>query len=112
MRSASLVFSHQSEPYWGTARLRLFRNGVNASYTAKYDGSPTEVTGSGAPYDSIAVKQVHADTFTYEARQTNGKYHASGRTVISRDGKTMTTTAKGRDANGAPMALTLVYEKQ
>ena len=85
---------------------------INASYTAKYDGSPTEVTGSGAPYDSIAVKQVDADTFTYEARQTNGKYHASGRTVISRDGKTMTTTAKGTDANGAPMALTLVYEKQ
>jgi hypothetical protein len=32
--------------------------------------------------------------------------------VISRDGKTMTTTAKGTDANGAPMALTLFYEKQ
>jgi hypothetical protein len=85
---------------------------INASYTAKYDGSPTAVTGSGAPYDSIAVKQVDANTFTYEAKQTNGKYHASGRTVISRDGKTMTTTAKGADANGAPMALTLVYEKQ
>jgi len=26
--------------------------------------------------------------------------------------RTMTTTAKGADANGAPMALTLVYEKQ
>jgi hypothetical protein len=82
------------------------------AYTAKYDGSPTEVTGSGAPYDTIAVKQVDANTFTYEAKQTNGKYRSSGRTVISRDGKTMTTTAKGADANGAAMALTLVYEKQ
>lgn len=85
---------------------------INASYTAKYDGSPSAVTGSGSPYDSISVKQVNANTFTYEAKQTTGKYHASGRTVISKDGKTMTSTAKGTDANGAAMTLQLVYDKQ
>jgi hypothetical protein len=85
---------------------------INATYTAKYDGSATAVTGSGAPYDSISVKQVNANTFTYEAKQMNGKYHASGRTVISKDGKTMTTTAKGADTNGAAMTLKLVYDKQ
>ena len=53
-----------------------------------------------------------ANTLTYQAKQTNGKYRASSRTVISSDGKTMTTNAKGTDANGAPMTLTLVYEKQ
>ena len=85
---------------------------INATYTAKYDGSATAVTGTGSPYDSISVKQVNANTLTYEAKQTNGKYHASGRTVISSDGKTMTTTAKGTDTNGAAMSLTLVYDKQ
>ena len=85
---------------------------IDSGYTAKYDGSATAVTGSGTPYDSISVKQVNASTFTYEAKQTNGKYHASGRTVISADGKTMTTTAKGTDASGAAMTLTLVYDKQ
>ena len=85
---------------------------INASYTAKYDGSWATVTGTGSPYDSISIKQVNANTLTYEAKQTNGKYRASGRTVISSDGKTMTTKAKGTDANGAPMTLTLVYEKQ
>jgi len=85
---------------------------INASYTAKYDGSAAAVTGTGAPYDSISIKQVNANTFTYQAKQTNGKYLASGRTVISSDGKTMTTTAKGTDANGAAMTLNLVYEKQ
>ena len=85
---------------------------INASYTAKYDGSAAAVTGTGSPYDSIAIKQVNANTLTYQAKQTNGKYLASGRTVISSDGKTMTTRAKGVDANGAPMTLTLVYEKQ
>ena len=85
---------------------------INASYTAKYDGSAAAVTGTGAPYDSMSIKQVDANTFTYEAKQTNGKYRASGRTVVSKDGKTMTTTAKGTDPNGAALTLTLVYEKQ
>jgi hypothetical protein len=85
---------------------------INATYTAKYDGVAVAVTGSGAPYDSISIKQVNANTLTYEAKQTNGKYNASGRTVISKDGKTMTTTAKGTDTNGAAMTLKLVYDKQ
>ena len=85
---------------------------INASYTAKYDGSAAAVTGTGTPYDSMSIKQVDANTFTYEAKQTNGKYRSSGRSVVSKDNKTMTTTAKGTDADGKPMMLTLVYEKQ
>ncbi len=85
---------------------------INATYTAKYDGSASAVTGSGAPYDSISVKQVNANTFTYEAKNANSKYHATGRMVISADGKTMTSTSKGTNANGEPMTMTLVYEKQ
>jgi len=85
---------------------------INSSYTANYDGTPAVVTGQGAPYDSISIKQVDANTFTYEAKNTTGKYHASGRTVISSDGKTMTTTAKGMDADGNAMTMELVYDKQ
>jgi hypothetical protein len=85
---------------------------VNSGYTAKYDGSWATVTGAGSPYDSISIKRVNANTLTYQAKQTNGKYRASGRTEISGDGKTMTTMAKGMDANGKPMTLMLVYDKQ
>ena len=85
---------------------------VNANYTAKYDGTASAVTGSGAPYDSISIKQVNANSFTFEAKKTNGKYHATGRIVISADGKTMTSTSKGANANGEAMTLTLIYEKQ
>ena len=85
---------------------------INTSYTAKYDGSSSEVTGAGSPYDSMSVKQGDANTFTYEAKNSKTKYRASGRIVISGDGKTMTTTASGVDANGKPMTLKLVYDKQ
>ena len=55
---------------------------INASYTAKYDGKDVQVTGN-APYDTIAVKQVNANTLTDERKTTGGPYKATGRTVIS-----------------------------
>jgi hypothetical protein len=79
---------------------------------ANYDGTPAGVAGQGAPYDTVSSKQVDANTFTYEAKSTSGKYRASGRIVISGDGKNMTTTASGVDADGKPMTLKLVYDKQ
>lgn len=85
---------------------------INASYTTKYDATPSPVSGSGAPYDTISVKQVNANTFTYTAKKTDGKYHATGRSVISHNGKTMTTTASGVDSDGKPLKLKMVYDKQ
>ena len=85
---------------------------INATYTAKYDGSPSAVTGSGALYDTISIKQVNANTFTDTRKKTGGQYHATGRAVVSKDGKTMTWTSKGMDADGKPFSATFVYEKQ
>ena|ERR1700760_1541222 len=85
---------------------------INSSYTAKYDGSSSEVTGEGSPYDSMSVKQGDKNTFTYEAKNSKTKYRASGRIVVSADGKTLTTTASGVTADGKPMTMKLVYDKQ
>ena len=85
---------------------------INATYTAKYDGSPSPVSGQGAPYDTVSLKQVNANTFVYDAKKTDGKYHAHGRLAVSPDGKTLTLTARGTDPNGKPMTITLVYDKQ
>jgi hypothetical protein len=85
---------------------------INATYTAKYDGSPSSVSGQGAPYDTVSIKQMDGNTFTWDAKKTGGKYHSHGRIVVSPDGKTMTLTSKGTDADGNPMTVTLVYDKQ
>ncbi|MBZ5620030.1 MAG: hypothetical protein LAQ69_15095 [Acidobacteriia bacterium] len=84
---------------------------INASYTAKYDGTEVKVTGN-APYDTIALKQVNANTLTDERKKTGGSYKATGRTVISNGGKTMTTTAKGTNADGKAFTSTFVFDKQ
>jgi hypothetical protein len=83
---------------------------INSSYTAKYDGKEYPVTG--APWDTISIKQLNANTFTSEVKKTGGKYHSKGRTVISKDGRTMTLTAKGTNAEGKPTSATVVSEKQ
>ena len=85
---------------------------VNASFTAKYDGTTSTLAGTGTPYDTIAIKQVNANTFTDERKKTGTPYHSTGHTVISKDGKTMTVTVKGTDATGKPLMTTLVFEKQ
>jgi hypothetical protein len=83
---------------------------INGSYTAKYDGKEYPVTG--APYDTIAIKQVNANTFTTTQHIKDGKYRATARMVISKDGKTMTSTVKGTNADGKAMNSVMVYDKQ
>ena len=83
---------------------------INSNYTAKYDGKEVPVTG--APWDTISIKQINANTFTSETKKTGGKYHSKGKTVISNDGKTMTLTSKGTNAEGKPTTATIVSEKQ
>jgi hypothetical protein len=83
---------------------------INANYTAKYDGKEYPVTG--AAWDTVSIKQIDANTFTSEQKKTGGKYHTTGRTVISKDGKIMTITTKGTNADGKPSSATLIYEKQ
>lgn len=84
---------------------------INASYTAKYDGKDVTVTGN-SPYDTIAIKQVNANTFTDARKKTGGPYQATGRTVVSNGGKTMTTTTKGTNGSGKAFTSTFVFDKQ
>jgi len=85
---------------------------INASYTAKYDGTPVAVSGSGTPYDTIALKQVDANTVDAVGTRKGSKYNVTFKNVVAKDGKSMTTSGKGTDENGASVNLTLVYDKQ
>ena len=45
-------------------------------------------------------------------KKKGGKVLSTNRSVISKDGKVWTLTAKGRDANGKPTNNVTVWEKQ
>ncbi|MDQ2901854.1 MAG: hypothetical protein M3Y07_18955 [Acidobacteriota bacterium] len=83
---------------------------INASYAAKYDGKEFPVTG--APWDTMTLKRVNANTSTATTKKSDGKYRGTSRTVISKDGKTMTTTSKGTGEDGKAFHNVLVFDKQ
>jgi hypothetical protein len=84
---------------------------ASGSYTAKYDGKEVQVTGN-SPYDTIAIKQVNANTLTEERKKTGASYKATSRIVVSNGGKTMTTTVKGTNDQGKAFTQTFVFDKQ
>ena len=59
-------------------------------------------------FDSSSMKEVDDNTFILESKKVGGKYHTTGRAVVSKDGKTLTYTNKGTDAEGKPIAFTVV----
>jgi hypothetical protein len=93
-----------------TVGLQADGTAVNSTVTVSYDGKEAKV--AGAPWDSISVKQVDSNTFTSVTKHSTTKYNATSRTVVSRDGKTMTTTIKGTNTQGQPLTATFVYERQ
>ena len=78
----------------------------------KYDGKEVAVTGTGLTFDTTAIKQVNANTITEERLKKGGKYHSTVRTVVSADGKTMTSTTKGTGADGKAFTSVSVFDKQ
>ena len=84
---------------------------VNSTVTCKYDGKKCSVTGSPV-VDTVSYKRVNALTTSSESFKKSGEPYQAGTTVVSKDGKTKTVTFKGIDAQGKPIAGTIVYDKQ
>src|SRR6266571_4202000 len=83
---------------------------VKGSFAYKYDGKESSATGLA--FDLLSVKRIDANKTSFDVKKTGGKYHVTGQNVISADGKTMTQTAKGTDADGKPISSTSVFDKQ
>jgi hypothetical protein len=85
---------------------------IDTVTTVKYDGAEAALTGTGLTWDTTAVKKINANTITEERSKKGGKYHATVRTVVSKDGKTMTSSSKGTDADGKAFTAVAVFDKQ
>lgn len=86
---------------------------VAYSYMTNYEGKDSAISGVGFPNgaDTIAIKRIDANTTTAISKKA-GKVVLTTKTVVSKDGKVMTITAKGTDAQGQPTSATTVWEKQ
>jgi hypothetical protein len=110
-RSAVVVCTVQDS---GT---KLLSDGVDADgkpfhaeFTAKYDGKDYPFKGE-SDIDTVALRRIDANTWS-EVLKKDGKEVVSGQNAISKDGKTMTRTVKGKTATGQDINNTIVYDKQ
>jgi hypothetical protein len=85
---------------------------IDTVTAAKYDGKEVAVTGTGLTWDTVAIKQVDANTLTETRTKTGSKYYSTVRTVVSPNGKTMTSTSKGTSADGKAFTSVVVMDKQ
>lgn len=80
------------------------------SYTVKYDGTPSSVSGS--PYGDMVAFKKHNDREVAQTYTRNGKVSRTSIRTVSKDGKTLTVAAKGTTANGQQYKNVSVFERQ
>jgi hypothetical protein len=79
-------------------------------WTGKFDGKDYPLTGDPSS-DTRSYKRIDDRTLELTVKKGN-KETATGRIVVSADGKTRTVTLSGTDAKGAKVTSTAMYDKQ
>ncbi len=83
---------------------------AHVEYDAKFDGKDYPVTG--LPYaDTVSVKRIDANTIEATMKK-GGQVTMIVTTKVSEDGKTRTSTFKGKDAEGHVVHNVVVSDKQ
>jgi hypothetical protein len=83
---------------------------LHTEWTGKFDGKDYALTGDPTA-DSRSYHQVSDHVLTL-ANKKGGKAVATGKVVVSADGKTRTLSLSATDAAGKKIASSAVYDKQ
>jgi hypothetical protein len=82
---------------------------VHMEFSPKYDGKDYPATGMPGA-DTISMKKIDDNTIETVSKK-GGKPLITTRSVVSKDGKTRTTTQKGTNAKGEKVNNTIVYDR-
>ncbi len=83
---------------------------ATSSYSARFDEKEYPYTGN-PNLTSIALKRVDANTWV-ATNKGPGKLANTGTNTVSKDGKTLTWSFKGTNAQGQPVSGVQVFERQ
>jgi hypothetical protein len=87
---------------------------VHMEFSPKYDGKDypaTGMSGVGMPgADTISMKKIDDNTIETVGKK-DGKPLVTTKSVVSKDGKTRTSTQKGTNAKGEKVNNTIVYDR-
>lgn len=78
---------------------------------AAFDGKDYPVKGAPDPTATSSLKRIDSRTFENQAK-AGGKQTMTTRVTISPDGKTLTATQTGTNAEGQPVKNVIVAERQ
>jgi len=101
---------------WGADGLKYVLDGtymgkpMHIEVQAQYDGKPGPEKGNSEA-DMISYTRIDANTVAF-TKLLKGKPTASGRAVVSADGKTRTVTETGKNSKGQDVSFFLVLERQ
>ena len=99
---------------------KITYNGVAAdgspiafTIASNFDGKAVPISGTGVAggADMAAIKSIDSHTETSTTTKA-GKLVNHLRSVVSKDGKVLTQTVRGTDANGKPYTDVRVWDKQ
>jgi len=97
--------------------IKLTSDGIDAAgnpthieYTAKYDGKDYPIIGVPNA-DTVALERTDANTIRSTMKK-GGQVVMTITSVVAKDGKTRTSTFKGKDAKGQDVNNIVVYNKQ
>ena len=82
----------------------------HAEFAAKYDGNDYPYIGDPR-LDTISYIRIDANAVDWVTKK-GGKMVGRGRSIVSKDGKTRTVTAREKDDKGQDTTRTLVFDKQ
>jgi hypothetical protein len=84
-------------------------NPISVVFTRTFDGTPHP--SKAADFDAVTITR--ADDYTIIISRTRaGKLVQTATDVVSQDGKTLTTTTIGSNANGQPINIVGIHDKQ
>ena len=83
---------------------------THAQFSAKFDGKDYPATGL-TNADTVSVKRVNANTVE-TSQKKDGKVVMTITTTVAKDGKTRTSTYRGKNAQGKDVYNVVVFDKQ
>jgi hypothetical protein len=84
---------------------------IKMESSIKWDGQDHPVSSADGTPMTVAAKLVNNNTVEYTVKM-NGKVTTTGRAVLSKDGKTVTSTETGVNAKGEKVRNVVVSERQ
>ena len=83
---------------------------IHVQYSAKFDGKDSPATGS-PNVDAVAIKRIDANTIE-TVQKKDGKVVMTITSKVSNDGKTRTSTWRGKTTEGKDVHNVVVFDKQ